>query len=141
MIKGTAMKSQNHQTYYLNGFSDLDLILKMLFTTSPDLTPNRTYHFKFLGSRLPCNFFITLLLQNLLNFFKFLLVLNRNFVHFVRSQAVSKLKTVMQKGLETLRCMQNHGIDPRILIYISLAFWEKVIIWNFCYLSRKVLYM
>eukprot|EP00111_Clytia_hemisphaerica_P016843 TCONS_00049944-protein len=37
----------------------------------------------------------------------------------------ARLKVVLQKGLETLRCIKDHGIDPRILIYMAQAFWEK----------------
>lgn len=42
------------------------------------------------------------------------------------TQSAAKLKVVLQKGLETLRCLRDHGIDPRILIYMAVAFWEKV---------------
>ncbi|XP_057302228.1 E3 SUMO-protein ligase RanBP2-like [Hydractinia symbiolongicarpus] len=43
----------------------------------------------------------------------------------VGTQSAAKLKVVLQKGLETLRCLRDHGIDPRILIYMAVAFWEK----------------
>ncbi|XP_065682219.1 E3 SUMO-protein ligase RanBP2 isoform X2 [Hydra vulgaris] len=39
----------------------------------------------------------------------------------------AKLKVILQKGLETIRCMRDHSIDPRILMYISVAFFEKVV--------------
>lgn len=43
-----------------------------------------------------------------------------------RSQSSAELEIVLRKGLETLRCLKDHGIDPRVLIYMSLTFWEKV---------------
>ena len=43
-----------------------------------------------------------------------------------RIQGAAKLKVILQKGLETIRCLRDHGIDPRILIYMANAFWEKV---------------